>query len=171
MGTDSSVCEGKVFFLAPFSCCRWRPWPSHRLPKAKVRKPTGCYGRSGSRLGPAASARSSRRSSSGPGSWLACGGAGHGLPSAVLLTACCTATARVAHHSLVQEEVAAARSAGGARWARTRAKVSDELLRCFVPAPAYLGAEEPCGPPDLSTGYPFGSVARQGSRRSTRLLP
>ena len=42
---------------------------------------------------------------------------GPGLPSAVLVTACCAATSKAAHHRLVQADVAAARSAGGARWA------------------------------------------------------
>ena len=43
---------------------------------------------------PAASAKAAL----GP---LTCGGAGHGLPRAVLVTACCTATAKAAHHLFV----------------------------------------------------------------------
>ena len=57
-----------------------------------------------------------------PCCWLAWGGAGHGHPRAVLVTACCTATAKAAHHRLVHAEVAAARSVGGACGARTPAK-------------------------------------------------
>ena len=49
--------------------------------------------RSGRRLGPAASARSSTRSSSGADCRLAWRGAGQADPRAVLVTACCTDTA------------------------------------------------------------------------------
>ena len=71
---ESIVYLGGLLHVFFFPCCRWRLWPSHRLPKSY--NASGCYSRSGSRLGPAASARSS----SGPGSWLACGGAGLAAP-------------------------------------------------------------------------------------------
>ena len=66
----------------------------------------------------------------------------------MLVTACCTATARAAHHRLVQAEVAAARSAGGARWARMRTK--SLTSRCAVsfhrPPISEPSTRSRCGP-------------------------
>ena len=74
------------------------------------------------RPGPSLVVRSSTRSSAGPSLGPGSGAAGHARPKAVLATASWTATERAPHQRLAQPEDAAARTAGGARRARSRTR-------------------------------------------------
>ena len=77
---------------------------------------------SGSRLPASALAQSSTRSNSGASAAQGGEAAGHVQPSAVPAAACCTATDRMLHHRRAHPEVAARRTAGGARYARARTR-------------------------------------------------
>ena len=124
-------------------------------PPLSLLYPTGIYRpRSGRRLGPAASARSSMRSSSGADCWLAWRGAGQADPRAVLVTACCTDTASMVHQRLAHAEEAALRTPGGARWARTRTRSRTSWCApAFHRPPTSLPSTTSCWGPLLSSGY------------------
>ena len=110
--------------------------------------------RSGRRLGRAASARSSTRSSSGADCWLAWRGAGQADPRAVLVTACCTDTASMVHQRLAHADEAALRTAGGARWARTRTRSRTSWCApAFHRPPTSLPSTTSCWGPLFSSGY------------------
>ena len=70
--------------------------------------------------GPIGSVPCSTTSSGGPSQAPGRKGCCQGPPNAVLATACWTATDSMLHHRRVQPAAAAARTAGGARWALTR---------------------------------------------------
>ena len=115
---------------------------------------TRAHARSGKRLGPAGAASSSTRSSGGASRWCGCSGAGQARPSAVVATACCTATLSMPHQRRVQPARAAGRRAGGARCARTRSKSRKKRWASVFQRPP---TSEPsttscCGPPWLSSG-------------------
>ena len=108
-----------------------------------------CGYRSGSGLGPAASGGRAHGVAPGPraGSRVQARATGC-LACAVLLTAC-TAAAGVAHHCFVQAEVAAARGAGGARWARmhTKSLSSRCAASCQHPPISEPSTRRHCGLP------------------------
>ena len=107
-------------------------------------------------------ARSSTRSSAGPSLGPGSGAAGHARPKAVLATASWTATERAPHQRLAQPEDAAARTAGGARRARSRTRSQTKCCAAVLQRPPI---SEPrttsfCGPPLASSGYALRPAAR-----------
>ena len=111
--------------------------------------------RRGKRLGPASAARSSTRSTAGPSLGPGSGAAGQAQPRTVLATASWTATERAPHQRLAQPEDAAARTAGGARRARSRTRSRTKPCAAVFQRPPI---SEPrtrsfCGPPLASSGY------------------
>ena len=136
------------------------PTLSHTCKEHRHR--TTAYERSGKRLGLVAGpASSSTRSRGGSSLWHEWSGAGQACPSAVLATACCTATASMPHQRRDQPAAAARRRAGGALCDRTRS-------RCCTKRPASPLQRPPtseprttssCGPPLQSSGYgPFAAL-------------
>ena len=102
---------------------------------------TRAHARSGKRLEPAGAASSSTRSSGGASRWCGCSGAGQARPSAVVATACCTATLSMPHQRRVQPARTARRKAGGARCAPDSEQVAQEALGFGVPAASDLRAQ------------------------------
>ena len=117
--------------------------------------PAASSGRKGKRLGPTGSVHCSTTSSGGPPQVPGRRGCCQGPPNAVLATACWTATDSMLHHRRVQPAAAAARMAGGARWALTRTSWRTKLRAPSFHRPP---TSEPrttsfCGPARASSEY------------------
>ena len=110
--------SGKEFFW----CTGLFPWhesdgSASRFSAASC--PTGRVAAGGSAL---LRQQGRARSRSGADCRLARRGASQADSRAVLVTACCTDTASMVHQRLAHADEAALRTAGGARWARTRTR-------------------------------------------------